>query len=61
MQKDIVIDHKDLEFTKKLGSGVAGEVFKGLFKGQMVAIKVLKETIIDKELLEFQKEVKILW
>ena len=55
-----ILSHKDLEFTKKLGSGAAGDVFKGLFKGIPVAVKVLKESMAEKELAEFKKEFFIL-
>lgn len=35
-----LIKHSEIEFTKELGTGMSGKVFKGLFKGQKVAIKV---------------------
>eukprot|EP01127_Copromyxa_protea_P005958 TRINITY_DN15780_c0_g1_i1.p1 TRINITY_DN15780_c0_g1~~TRINITY_DN15780_c0_g1_i1.p1 ORF type:complete len:822 (-),score=147.78 TRINITY_DN15780_c0_g1_i1:34-2499(-) len=54
------ISAEDLEFTQKLGSGTSGQVFKGLFKGKEVAIKVLTATNIEQELIEFQKEFAIL-
>jgi serine/threonine protein kinase len=59
-RKDWIIDANDLEFTKKLGSGAAGDVFKGLYKNQQVAIKVLKESMEEKELSEFKKELAII-
>lgn len=36
-----LISHEDLEFTKELGSGRSGMVFKGLYKGKKAAIKVM--------------------
>lgn len=58
--KDWVIDGKDLEYLKRLGSGTSGDVYKGLYKGQHVAIKVLKEMTEDQERDEFKKEFKIM-
>eukprot|EP01127_Copromyxa_protea_P020199 TRINITY_DN6713_c0_g1_i1.p1 TRINITY_DN6713_c0_g1~~TRINITY_DN6713_c0_g1_i1.p1 ORF type:complete len:893 (+),score=139.48 TRINITY_DN6713_c0_g1_i1:40-2718(+) len=50
-----------IEFTAKLGSGTSGQVFKGLFNRQEVAIKVLNESPnFETELEEFKKEFEIL-
>eukprot|EP01102_Stenamoeba_stenopodia_P005238 TRINITY_DN1578_c0_g1_i1.p1 TRINITY_DN1578_c0_g1~~TRINITY_DN1578_c0_g1_i1.p1 ORF type:complete len:759 (+),score=197.44 TRINITY_DN1578_c0_g1_i1:262-2538(+) len=54
------ITNTDLEFLKKLGSGASGDVYRGLYKGNEVAIKVLKEMMADKEAKEFLKETQIL-
>jgi serine/threonine protein kinase len=58
--KDWVIDGKDLEYLKRLGSGTSGDVYKGLYKGQHVAIKVLKEMTEEQERDEFKKEFKVM-
>jgi serine/threonine protein kinase len=45
------IEHHQLEFTKEIGQGGSGQVYRGLFRGVKVAIKVLKnEEKIKKEL-----------
>mgnify|MGYP002480207374 CR=1 FL=1 len=58
--KDWVLDGKELEYLKRLGSGTSGDVYKGLYKGKHVAIKVLKEMTEDRELDEFKKEFVIM-
>jgi len=58
--KDWVIDGKDLEYLKRLGSGTSGDVYKGLYKTKHVAIKVLKEMTEEQERDEFKKEFKIM-
>jgi len=54
------IDASELNFKARLGEGTAAKVFKGAYRGQDVAIKVLKEKIEAKQLLEFQKEFLIM-
>lgn len=54
------VDPTDLEFTKSLGQGASGEVFMGSFKGETVAIKVLKTNNTDAEVEEFKKEFSVL-
>lgn len=53
------ISHSELEFTKQLGEGASGLVFKGVYKGCKVAIKVLK--VEEKQgIEEFKKEIQVL-
>jgi len=54
-----LIKHSDLEFTKELGNGSSGRVFKGLYQGNKVAIKVLK-TGNEEALEEFRKEFLVM-
>lgn len=58
--KDWVLDGKDLEYLKRLGSGTSGDVYKGLYKAKHVAIKVLKEMTEEQERDEFKKEFKVM-
>lgn len=50
------LDTNELEFKEEVGQGVSATVFKGIYRGQDVAIKVLKETIGHKEKSDFEKE-----
>lgn len=54
------IDGTDLEYTKKLGSGTSGKVYKGLLRGKEVAIKVLIAVDAAEQMDEFKKEFFIL-
>eukprot|EP01132_Coremiostelium_polycephalum_P005348 gene5348-6671_t len=55
-----IISDGELEYTEKLGAGSSGKVYKGLYKGKEVAIKVLKSMTEAKEIDEFKKEFQIM-
>lgn len=54
------IDSSDLEYTKKLGTGASGKVYKGLLRGKIeVAIKVLTAVQTEEAMEEFKKEFQV--
>lgn len=55
-----IIVGKEIEYLKKLGGGGSGDVYKGLYKEEEVAIKVLKEMAEDEQKEEFKKEFAVL-
>lgn len=54
------IDSSELVFETRLGEGTSAKVYKGKYRGQQVAIKVLKEKVEEKQLAEFEKEFLIM-
>lgn len=60
VEGDWEINGADIEFTKKLGSGANGKVYRGLYKGKEVALKVLTAVDAQDEMEEFKKELLIL-
>ncbi|AHA46230.1 serine/threonine protein kinase [Insectomime virus] len=55
------VDFSELECSKLIGEGYSGRVFEGTWKGQEVAIKVLKSQAPTKKAVEeFRKEAAVL-
>jgi len=58
---NMIIDYSELEIEKSIGSGATADVFKGRFRGSDVAIKVLKTSNLNNNLIkEFSREVTVL-
>jgi tRNA A-37 threonylcarbamoyl transferase component Bud32 len=55
-----LIDYDDLYFIDILGKGTSSVVYKGTFKGQEVAIKVLRLETQIRDLEDFKKELEVL-
>lgn len=55
-----VIDSRELTFVDKLGIGSSAKVYKGIYRSQQVAVKVLKSMPEGKQLTDFQKEFEIM-
>lgn len=58
-----LIDHNELEILEKIGKGSYGQVFKGRWLGQEVAIKHYDQRaskLKQKRLINFLKEVEIM-
>eukprot|EP00339_Tiarina_fusa_P008981 CAMPEP_0117081440 /NCGR_PEP_ID=MMETSP0472-20121206/57397_1 /TAXON_ID=693140 ORGANISM="Tiarina fusus, Strain LIS" /NCGR_SAMPLE_ID=MMETSP0472 /ASSEMBLY_ACC=CAM_ASM_000603 /LENGTH=795 /DNA_ID=CAMNT_0004809365 /DNA_START=77 /DNA_END=2460 /DNA_ORIENTATION=- len=54
------INASELVFTTRIGEGTSAQVYKGTYRSQEVAIKILKEKAEAKVLEEFQKEFEIM-
>lgn len=50
------VDSTECEFNEKVGEGASAQVYRGKYRGQKVAIKVLKDKVDDKMMSDFTKE-----
>eukprot|EP01090_Pellita_catalonica_P007999 TRINITY_DN18635_c0_g1_i1.p1 TRINITY_DN18635_c0_g1~~TRINITY_DN18635_c0_g1_i1.p1 ORF type:complete len:328 (+),score=63.93 TRINITY_DN18635_c0_g1_i1:53-985(+) len=51
---------EELEFDEEVGQGAFSHVYKGRFRGQTIAIKVLDKNVEGSDLKGFQKELEIM-
>lgn len=54
------LDADEISFMEKIGEGSAAKVYKGVWRNQEVAIKILKNAPDSQELTEFKKELEIM-
>eukprot|EP00005_Dracoamoeba_jomungandri_P008043 CAMPEP_0174269954 /NCGR_PEP_ID=MMETSP0439-20130205/42791_1 /TAXON_ID=0 /ORGANISM="Stereomyxa ramosa, Strain Chinc5" /LENGTH=1261 /DNA_ID=CAMNT_0015358989 /DNA_START=638 /DNA_END=4423 /DNA_ORIENTATION=- len=66
-EKTWIIQHVELEFTKKLGVGAAGKVYRGIYSGKDVAIKVFhgmpeweEKNRYNDPIVELMEEIKVM-
>lgn len=61
ISKDWIIEAKELEFIEKLGSGTYAKVYKASYRGEEVAVKVMKKLIESGEdCKDFLKEFEVM-
>ncbi len=54
------IEPSELEFLEEVSEGTTATVYKGRFRAQQVAIKVLKESLDGKHKEDFKKELEVM-
>jgi serine/threonine protein kinase len=54
------IEPSELQFMEEVSEGTNATVYKGNFRGQQVAIKVLKESLDGKHKEDFKKELEVM-
>ena len=53
------IDTKEIEITKEIKEGTISTLYKGIYKNKEVAIKIIKEGVVDnKQIEEFKKQIE---
>ena len=60
LEGEYKIEHEDLRLGKRVGVGGAGEVFKGTWKGSIVAVKKIFKMITKEERKSILKELEIM-
>lgn len=60
IEKSWSIDPSQVQIHRQLGEGASAQVFKGTYRGQEVAVKVMKQRLSDKQLLDFEFEFDIM-
>jgi len=54
------IDYRELVFEKEIGKGAYGEVWKGKWRGLIVAIKKLRDSLDEKQQTDFLDEARVM-
>eukprot|EP01104_Vermistella_antarctica_P020418 TRINITY_DN8720_c0_g1_i1.p1 TRINITY_DN8720_c0_g1~~TRINITY_DN8720_c0_g1_i1.p1 ORF type:complete len:552 (+),score=95.39 TRINITY_DN8720_c0_g1_i1:402-2057(+) len=60
INKSWEISGSEIEFQEEIGEGTSATVFRGEYRNQKVAVKVLKEKMAKKEQADFEKEFELM-
>jgi len=60
INEGLILSYNSIEMTDPIGEGASGKVFKGLYRQQEVAVKIITTPNLKNQLEEFKKELEIM-